>query len=126
MYKVRAKDNENMYSLFSEPTKEYRCEGTHKIAIKSETKPTSFELCQNYPNPFNPSTVISYSIPNDSKVTLKVYNQLGQEVKTLVDGFKEKGVYNVDFDGKDLSSGIYIYKIQAGEFSQTSKMILMK
>jgi hypothetical protein len=86
----------------------------------------TFSLEQNYPNPFNPSTVIGYRLPVNSDVTLKVFDLLGREVATLVDEFKPAGKYEVEFNGKDLSSGIYFYTIQAGSFTKTEKMILLK
>lgn len=87
---------------------------------------TGFELSQNYPNPFNPSTRIRFSIPESAYTTLKVYSILGQEVATLINEQKSSGVYEVSFDGLNLSSGTYIYKIQAGDFVQIKKMILLK
>jgi hypothetical protein len=87
---------------------------------------TSFELNQNYPNPFNPSTKIDYSIQKNAFVTLKVYNVLGQEVAALVNGDQAAGKYSVDFDGSKLASGMYLYKIQAGNFSDVKKMLLTK
>ncbi|HZY10228.1 MAG TPA: T9SS type A sorting domain-containing protein [Bacteroidota bacterium] len=74
--------------------------------------PESYVLSQNYPNPFNPSTNIKFSLPNTGFVTLKVYNILGQDVATLINGLMETGTYNVDFDASDLSSGIYMYRLQ--------------
>lgn len=93
--------------------------------------PLTFELSQNYPNPFNPSTTIRFSIPNAARVELKVYNILGQVVKTLVDQQQEAGVYQVVWDGKDergrnVSSGIYLYQIKAAGFIETMKMLLVK
>ena len=88
--------------------------------------PTVFSLSQNYPNPFNPSTVIKYSIPQSGFVTLKVYNLLGQEVVTLVNQEQKTGNYNVNFDASKLASGVYMYRIQAGDFSLTKKMTLLK
>ncbi len=88
--------------------------------------PASFALEQNYPNPFNPSTFISYQLPTGSRVTLKVYNILGKEVATLVNESKEAGVYKVLFDASQLSSGVYFYKLDAGTFSQTRKLLLVK
>ncbi len=85
-----------------------------------------YQLYQNYPNPFNPSTLISYQIPVDASVDLKVYNSLGAEVSTLVNQKQTAGIYNVIFDGSNLASGIYFYRIRAGEFSNTKKLILMK
>jgi hypothetical protein len=98
--------------------------------------PKSFALSQNYPNPFNPSTKISWQSPVGSWQTLKVYDILGNEISTLVNEFREAGFYEVEFSanggsasGKDVStltSGVYIYKIQAGDFSETKKMLLTK
>ncbi len=96
--------------------------------------PTEFSLSQNYPNPFNPVTVIRYSIPNVEthrnaslrNVTLKVYDILGREVITLVNEEKPAGSYEVEFDGSKLSSGVYFYRIQAGSFTQTKKMMVLK
>jgi len=86
----------------------------------------SFSLMQNYPNPFNPATTISYSISAHSLVNLKIFNTLGQEIATLVNEEKAPGIYQVEFDAGNLSSGIYLYKIQAGDFVQARKMILIK
>jgi photosystem II stability/assembly factor-like uncharacterized protein len=85
-----------------------------------------FRLSQNYPNPFNPSTTIRFQVPNSSFVNLKVYDILGNEVATLVNEERPVGSYEVNFDAKGLSSGIYFYKLQAGSFVETRKMILMK
>ena len=85
-----------------------------------------FELLQNFPNPFNPSTKIEYRISDRSFVSLKVYNILGDEVATLVNEEKQTGVYNVNFDASGLSSGMYLYKLQAGSFLETKKMILLR
>jgi subtilisin family serine protease len=87
--------------------------------------PDSFALFQNYPNPFNPSTVISYQIPKAGHVKLKVYDVLGREVATLIDKEQIAGSYKVEFSGQ-LSSGVYFYRLTAGEFSQTKKMLLLK
>jgi hypothetical protein len=88
--------------------------------------PTEYILYQNYPNPFNPSTKISWQSPVNSHQTLKVYDVLGNEVVTLVNEFKSTGSYEIDFNASSLSSGIYFYKLQAGSFVQTKKMILLK
>lgn len=93
--------------------------------------PSEFKLSQNYPNPFNPSTVISWQSPFGSYQTLKIYDVLGNEVATLVDEYKPAGSYEVEFGShpnevRNLSSGIYFYKLQAGNFVETKKMILMK
>jgi len=89
-------------------------------------KPEIFILDQNYPNPFNPSTIITWQSPVSSHQTLKIYDILGNEVATLVNEYKSAGNYEVEFDASKLSSGIYLYKLQAGEFISTKKMILIK
>ncbi len=88
--------------------------------------PKKFELSQNYPNPFNPITTISFNLPEADNVKLTVFNILGQELKTLVNEFKESGVHTINFDASELNSGMYIYKIEAGTFVQTRKMTLVK
>lgn len=88
--------------------------------------PNSLELCQNYPNPFNPSTMISYALPKTANVSLKVYDLLGKEVATLVSRQQESGRYTVEFVASKLSSGMYIYKLRAGDFTETKKMMLLK
>ncbi|UCD37973.1 MAG: family 43 glycosylhydrolase [Fidelibacterota bacterium] len=86
----------------------------------------AFELNQNFPNPFNPGTYINYLVPRSSYITLKVYNLIGQEVGTLFEGFREPGRYTVTFDGTGLSSGVYLYRLEAGSFIETKKLILAK
>jgi len=88
--------------------------------------PVRFSLEQNYPNPFNPSTTIEYSIPESGNVRLIIFNSLGEKVTSLVNNFKEAGIHGVTFDATELSSGIYFYRIDAGEFTAAKKMILMK
>lgn len=85
-----------------------------------------YELSQNYPNPFNPTTTINFAVPRAGQVKLQVFNQLGQEVATLVDEHKAMGRYKIDFNAQNLPSGIYFYRIQAGDFTRTMKAILMK
>jgi hypothetical protein len=89
-------------------------------------QPDVFYLGQNYPNPFNPSTVIKYSVPADGLVTLKVYDLLGKEVSTLVNDYKQAGTFDVNFDGSNLSSGVYYYQLTAGELTATKKLMLTK
>ena len=88
--------------------------------------PIKFELFQNYPNPFNPSTIINYDIPTQSYVMLKVYDVLGNEVASLVNREQEEGEHKITFNANNLSAGIYLYKLTAGSFVQTRKMILLK
>ncbi|MBN1300517.1 MAG: T9SS type A sorting domain-containing protein [Melioribacteraceae bacterium] len=88
--------------------------------------PTEFELSQNYPNPFNPTTTINFSLPEASNISLKVYNALGQEVATLVNGFRTAQSYEVSFDASHLASGVYVYTLQGDNYSLSKKMILMK
>ncbi len=88
--------------------------------------PTSYALNQNFPNPFNPTTTISYQIPKDGPVTIKIFDALGREVTTLVDEFKSAGQYSVKFDASHLSTGIYFYSIKSGDFNAVKKMALIK
>ncbi|MFO7525911.1 MAG: PA domain-containing protein [Ignavibacteriaceae bacterium] len=85
-----------------------------------------FALLQNYPNPFNPSTTISWQSPVDSWQTLKIYDLLGREIATLVDEYKPAGTYEVEFDAGNLASGTYFYRLSAGSFTETRKLLLMK
>ncbi|MCW8995710.1 MAG: T9SS type A sorting domain-containing protein, partial [Psychromonas sp.] len=88
---------------------------------------TDFRLEQNYPNPFNPSTTINFSVPNENTlVSLKIYNSLGQEVGTLINQIVPAGNHEVQFDASSLSSGVYFYTLNAGNFVESKKMILMK
>jgi hypothetical protein len=97
--------------------------GVSRIAT---TSPLTYALDQNYPNPFNPSTTINYSIPNASKVTLSVFNVLGQEVAQLVNESQIAGRYQVSFDASRFSTGVYFYRVEAGSFSAVKKMLLVK
>lgn len=92
----------------------------------SVTVPLEYSLSQNYPNPFNPSTKIDFAIPEASQVTLKVYDMLGREAATLVNGQMEKGRHTVEIKSEGLSSGIYIYTLKAGGYTSTKKMIILK
>lgn len=93
---------------------------------EEETLPTEFALEQNYPNPFNPGTTFRYSIPTQSKVMIKVYDILGNEIATLIDEEKSVGTYELTWNAVDLSSGVYFYQLRAGEFISIKKMILLK
>lgn len=88
--------------------------------------PSQFELRGNYPNPFNPSTVIRYNVPNTADITLSVYDMLGRQVAVLVNGVQSAGSYDVTFNATNLSSGVYLYRLQSGDFVQTQKMMLVK
>lgn len=88
--------------------------------------PTAYSLGQNYPNPFNPTTVINYQLPENSYVSLKIHDVLGREVAKLVDEYKETGYYEVEFDASSLSSGVYIYKLTAGNYTSVKKMLLVR
>ena len=115
-------------------------EATHQIKIGHATSPfvdvavddptsatpTSFALEQNYPNPFNPSTTIRYGLPLRSHVTLTVFNTLGQQVSQLVNGDMEAGYHEVQFDGRGLSSEVYVYRLQAGDYIVSKKMLMLK
>lgn len=100
--------------------------GTGIKLFDNEIIPNNIKLYQNYPNPFNPSTIIKYTIPYQSNVILKVFGVLGREVTTLVNKQQPKGTFEVEFDGSELTSGIYFYRLKAGGFSETKKMILIK
>lgn len=98
-------------------------------SVRSEYSPqvpSTFSLEQNYPNPFNPTTLIQFNLPVAQFATLKVYNLLGQEVQTLVNGVQAAGKYTIHFDASQLPSGVYFYRLQAAQFSQTKKMILVR
>jgi hypothetical protein len=93
--------------------------------------PLTFDLKQNYPNPFNPSTIISYQLPQTEMVTLEIYNALGEKVRTLINNIKEPGNYEVVWNGKNnsgttLPSGMYLYRITAGNYVKVMKMMLLR
>jgi hypothetical protein len=88
--------------------------------------PTKFELSQNYPNPFNPTTTISFTLPESGQVSLVVYNLLGEQVAELINEFKYAGVHTINFDASELNSGIYLYKMETGQYSNARKMNLIK
>jgi hypothetical protein len=100
---------------------------TNPVYVANQnTAPVEFKLNQNYPNPFNPTTTISYSIAKSGKVSLKVYDLLGREVTTLINEDQAAGDYRVTFNAGNLSSGVYFYTMQAGNFSESRKLILLK
>jgi hypothetical protein len=101
------------------------------LVAETGSFPTDFALLQNYPNPFNPETVISYQLPVISQVQLTIYNALGQEIRTLVNGRQSPGVKSAVWDGKNdlgqaVNSGIYFYILKGGDRVQTKKMVLMR
>jgi hypothetical protein len=95
-------------------------------SIKGSASPVEYFIAQNYPNPFNPSTVINYSVGKAGQVTLKLFNVIGKEIAVLVNEFKEPGNYYYNFNAKDLTAGVYLYKFSSGNFVSVKKMILMK
>jgi Secretion system C-terminal sorting domain len=105
---------------YSEPV------GVTVTSVAATTPPLRFSLHQNYPNPFNPSTTIRFSIPSKSDVSLRVFNQLGEVVATLINGTTEAGQHDVIFDNPGLATGVYYYRLQAGEYSSTKRMVVLK
>ncbi len=103
-----------------------KMDGAPVTGAEIEEIPLTFELDQNYPNPFNPATTIEYSLPQASEVTLTVYNVLGQQVALLVDQSQAVGRYHVRFDASNLASGMYLYRLSAGDFVQTKSMLFIK
>ena len=97
-----------------------------KSVKKNIVIPKEFKLSQNYPNPFNPTTKIDYQLPKSAKVVIKVYDILGKLVRELVNENKEAGYYTVTFDGTNYASGVYFYRINAGDFNAVKKMVLVK
>jgi flagellar hook capping protein FlgD len=105
--------------------------GTIQISAAAKAIPESFGVAQNYPNPFNPSTEISYDLPESGNVSFEIYNILGQNVKTLVNGYQDAGSYTVTWNGDDesggtVASGVYFYRITSGTYKDIKKMVLMK
>jgi uncharacterized protein (UPF0218 family) len=97
-----------------------------KLNLNVNEKPTEYALYQNYPNPFNPMTTITYQIPKEGLVTLKIYDILGKEVTTLINEEKQAGKYSIDFNASKLSSGVYLYELRSNEYKSTKKLLLMK
>lgn len=115
--------------IYSYRLKQVDFDGTFEYSneiLVNVTASLEFTLDQNFPNPFNPNTLIKYSIPKSSQVSLKIFNTLGQEMETLVNEEKQVGTYEVNWNASNLQSGVYFYRLQAGDFIQTKKMILLK
>jgi protocatechuate 3,4-dioxygenase beta subunit len=105
--------------------------GTTSVQATTAEIPAKFELEQNYPNPFNPETSIKYHLPIQTTVTLRIYNALGQEIRTLVNALQDAGVYSATWDGKDnngrqLATGLYLFRLEAGDFVMTRKMAMVR
>lgn len=118
--------NSNTKEVYQSEFITYNELGITDLAEDNNEIPATYNLFQNYPNPFNPSTTIEYEIPKEEQVVLKVYNVLGKEVAELVNTNKSAGKYNVNFNSKNLASGVYYYTIRAGEFFQSRKLVLLK
>ncbi|MBN1633784.1 MAG: T9SS type A sorting domain-containing protein [Ignavibacteria bacterium] len=133
-YYVVAIDKHNDYSVPSDfataiglkPEGSSIDPGNGDKLISENGLPKEYNLFQNYPNPFNPVTNIKFDLPKEGLVTLKVYDVLGREVKNIVNEFKQAGSYIVSFDGSELSSGIYFYRLESGNFVQVRRMVLIK
>jgi hypothetical protein len=123
-------DNEiNHAGIYYYRLKQIDTDGAYEYSNQIEVNykiPSIFELNQNYPNPFNPSTTISFNLPKSGVVTLRVYNLMGEEIKTLVEGYRETGIYTVNFNADELASGMYLYRLNTNGFTETKKMLLMK
>ena len=104
----------------------YDPDGINAVEQPKNLLPKDFKLYQNYPNPFNPSTTVRYELPKTSHVIIKIYNSIGEEVTTLIDKTQPAGSYSVNFNAKNLSSGVYFYQIIADNWVSTNKMLLVK
>jgi len=129
----------NPAGIYSYRLKQIDNDGAYEFSKTIEVNfnvPIKFELSQNYPNPFNPSTTISFNLPKSGVATLKVYNIMGEEIKTLVEGYKEAGIYEVEFsaiggsasggNASALASGMYLYRLSTNGFTETKKLLLLK
>lgn len=128
-YKISAVDVTNWESVLSDfvSIKGHPNEPDSPGNLTGTESPFRYSLRQNYPNPFNPVTDIKFELPQNTYVTIKIYNALGEEVAVLVNNeWKSTGRYSVKFDGSNLASGIYFYHIEAGTFKDTKKMVLIK
>ncbi|MBL1212733.1 MAG: T9SS C-terminal target domain-containing protein [Ignavibacteriae bacterium] len=124
--RLKKKTNYTVTTRVISEGRELQKDNFEEITYKGEAPVTSYDLAQNYPNPFNPTTTIKYQIPNAGNVSLKIYDVLGAELMTLVNTTQSEGRYEVKFDASQLSSGVYIYRIQANDYAASKKMILLK
>ena len=128
-YKIIAVDKDELESEYSDfvatPASVIQKPGGNFV-IPPNNAPAIFSLSQNFPNPFNPATQIKFTIPCNGFVNLRIYNLLGEEVAELVNGYKLAGEYNVNFDGSNLASGVYFYKLEMGLYTAVKKMVLIK
>ncbi len=129
-WRVTSKNNNGSQSLYSS-VGSFSTGNVTSVDPEQQVIPANFELAQNYPNPFNPTTSIKYSIPNNNFVSIKVYDMLGREIATLVNDYKNAGNHTINWNGEDnsgqkVASGTYIYRITAGNFVATKKMVLLK
>lgn len=106
--------------------KEVNVKGLNALTLQKVIIPANYELSQNYPNPFNPSTIIKFGLPENSKVLLEVYNVLGEKVATLINAELKAGYHSITFDARNLTSGVYFYRIETSKFNDVKKMILVK
>lgn len=119
-------DIEQMFPAgFAQNSVQSPCGGFSGVTRGGEL-PHHYSLGMNYPNPFNPSTIIRFAIPRETHVILKIYNLLGREVETLLNEKRTAGVYDVNVDGSKLTSGVYFYRLVAGNFVQTKKMVIVR
>lgn len=131
LVRLRLQIDDNFKQIYSlgdivvEDTTLYKKE-YHKIHYKGELLVKEYQLVQNYPNPFNPATIIKYNIPKSGEVKLRVFDILGREVTTLVNSYQKEGRYEVEFNASKLSSGVYIYRLEANNFVDSKKMLLVK
>jgi hypothetical protein len=128
LYGVNFTDSDNGTVVGSQGTILCTTNGGYTFVEEEELdeRPTNYNLTQNYPNPFNPSTKIRYSVPHPSQVVIKVFDILGNVIEVLVNDEKVAGTYELTWYAENLPSGIYFYRLQAGSFIETKKMVLMK
>jgi hypothetical protein len=139
-YNVIIDAGEHMNWVLSSESNDYIIEGSGEITVPSAERfilelkavvPATFTLHQNFPNPFNPISMLQYGLPENTHVSLIIYDMLGKEITQLVNTTQEAGFRSIQWDatdsmGREVSAGVYLYQIQAGEFVQTKKMVLLK